>query len=294
MIDLSNRLKVDPWFCMPHLADDDYIRRFAELVQEQLSSDRRVYVEYSHDVWNGMFAQHKYAGQQGQRLGFSDKPWEAAWRFNAYRSVQMFRIWQRVFGSTKRLVRVLASQAAVPHISRQILEFKDAYRSADALAIAPYISCNVAPRGRRISLDEVQGWSLDDALDYMQETALPEATEAMVKQKQVADQFGLLLLGYEAGQHMVGIGGVENRESVTKLFHAANADPRMGEIYRRYYRAWEAAGGDLLCHFSSVGRWSKWGSWGLLQYYDDDPNASPKFSASMHWARKCGQPVSWR
>jgi hypothetical protein len=62
-------------------------------------------------------------------------------------------------------------------------------------------------------------------------------------------------------------------------------------IYAKYYAAWETSGGDLLCHFSSVGQWSKWGSWGLLQYADDDPRQSPKFTATLDWARKRGQKV---
>jgi hypothetical protein len=48
-------------------------------------------------------------------------------------------------------------------------------------------------------------------------------------------------------------------------------------------------GGDLFCHFSSVGRWTKWGSWGLLQFYDDPP--TPKFKAVMEWAKELGQDV---
>ncbi|MBM3888331.1 MAG: hypothetical protein FJ388_04305, partial [Verrucomicrobia bacterium] len=31
MIELCNRQKIDPWFCMPHLADDDFIRNFARM-----------------------------------------------------------------------------------------------------------------------------------------------------------------------------------------------------------------------------------------------------------------------
>ncbi|MCU0872974.1 MAG: hypothetical protein MUE50_11600, partial [Pirellulaceae bacterium] len=107
MIDLANRLDADPWFCMPHLADDDFVRRFAELVQQRLEPERKVYVEYSNEIWNGQFEQSRWAGQQGQQLGFADKPWEAGWRFTAYRSVQIFRIWEQVFGGTGRLVRVL-------------------------------------------------------------------------------------------------------------------------------------------------------------------------------------------
>jgi hypothetical protein len=83
---------------------------------------------------------------------------------------------------------------------------------------------------------------------------------------------------------LVGVRGGENNETVTKLFLAANAHPRMGELYSRYLDAWTKEGGDLFCHFSSVGRWGKYGSWGLLQYANDDPLQSPKFKAVMKWA----------
>jgi hypothetical protein len=40
-----------------------------------------------------------------------------------------------------------------------------------------------------------------------------------------------------------------------------------------------------------VEKWTKFGSWGILQYYDDDPAQSPKFMAVMRWARGHGQNV---
>jgi hypothetical protein len=55
---------------------------------------------------------------------------------------------------------------------------------------------------------------------------------------------------------------------------------------------WRDEGGDLLNNFSSVGKWSKWGSWGLLQYADEDPAKSPKFMAVMRWAKSLSQPVN--
>jgi hypothetical protein len=63
----------------------------------------------------------------------------------------------------------------------------------------------------------------------------------------------------------------------------------MGQIYKRYLTGWQDHGGDLLCHFSSVGQWSKWGSWGSLQYADENPAASPKYSAIMDWAKTLRQ-----
>jgi hypothetical protein len=60
----------------------------------------------------------------------------------------------------------------------------------------------------------------------------------------------------------VGVGGGENDKALTDLLLRVNAHPRMAGIYQKYYAGWEAANGDLLCHFSSVGAWSKWGELG--------------------------------
>ena len=295
MIDLANRLGADPWFCMPHLADDDYVRRFAEMVRARLDPKRKVYVEYSNEVWNSQFPQTRYSWDVAKRLGLGPKerPWEGGGMFYARRSVQMFGIWEKAFGGRERLVRVIAWQSGNAHWMRKIvLPFEDAWKHTDALSIAPYVACNVPPAGKGLTAGQVEKWTVEQALDYMESTALPRSIQSIQESKKVADEFGLLLVAYEGGQHMVGVGGGENNGKITALFHAANAHPRMGAIYEKYLAAWAAAGGDLFCNFSSVGRWSKWGSWGALQYYDDDPAASPKFTALMRWAKRCGQAVA--
>lgn len=291
MIDLCNRQQADAWFCMPHLADDDYVRHFARMVKERLDPRRKVYVEYSNEVWNGIFQQHRWAAEEGMRRGLAPKPWEAAWRWTALRSVEIFRLWEEEFGRSQRLVRVLATQAANPYVSEQVLAFQDAYRHADVLAIAPYISFNVPAQGKRITAAVVEGWTLEQLLDHVEQQCLPQAIDWMRRQKAVADKYGLELVAYEGGQHLVGVAGGENNEKVTALFHAANRHPRMGQIYDRYFAAWQQTGGKLFCYFSSVGRWSKWGSWGALEYYDDDPAQAPKFQAILRFARKLGQDV---
>jgi hypothetical protein len=299
MLDLCNRLQADPWVCMPHLADDDYVRRFAQLAKEKLDPKRRIYVEYSNEVWNSGFEQNRYAIEQGKRqgLGPAARPWEGGWKFTGLRSAQIFKIWTDVFGAGPRLVRVLPSQAASAFISSQIMESQDAYRSADALAIAPYLSFSIGPetrgdRGEDLRAKTVAGWSAEQVLDYVENVSLPQAIGAIRAQKKAAADRGLRLLAYEAGQHLVGIQGSENDEKLTQVLLAANSHPRMKDVYARYLDAWAKEGGDLLCHFNSVGRWSKWGSWGLLQFGDEDPALSPKFSATMRWAKSLGQSVA--
>ncbi len=294
MIDLCNRQQADAWFCMPHRADDHYVRRFAQLVKDRLDPRLHVYIEYSNEVWNSQFEQTRYSWEKAKQLGLGPKerPWEGGGMYYARRSVEIFSLWEQVFGGTDRLVRVLAWQAGNTWwMDRIVLPFENAYEHADALAIAPYIALNVPARGKKLTADQVAGWSLDRLLDHVEQQCLPTAVKRIADSKTMADKYGLLLIAYEGGQHLVGVGGGENNQRMTELFHAANAHPRMGDIYRKYFQAWSEAGGDLFCYFSSVSRWSKWGSWGIVQYYDDDVTKSPKFMATIRWAQQCGQPI---
>jgi hypothetical protein len=295
MIGLCNRQQTDAWFCMPHLADDDYVRNFARTVKEQLDPRLQVYVEYSNEVWNSQFAQTRCSWEKAKQLGLGpqERPWEGGGMYYARRSVEIFKIWEEVFGGNDRLVRVIAWQSGNTHwMDNIVLPFEDAYKHADALAIAPYIAMNVPRDGKELTADVVAKWPLEKVLDYLESESLPKSIQAIQASKEIADKYGLQLLAYEGGQHLVGVAGGENNEALGKLFHAANRDPRIGAIYDRYYSAWRDSGGDVFCYFSSIGRWSKWGSWGIMEFYDSDPANSPKFQSTMQWAQRCGQAVS--
>ena len=73
MADLVNRTGLDPWFCMPHAASDDYVRNFARLAKTKIAPARKIYVEYSNEVWNSGFEQTRYAGDEGLKRGYGDK-----------------------------------------------------------------------------------------------------------------------------------------------------------------------------------------------------------------------------
>ena len=264
------------------------MREFARVVKQRLDPALQVYVEYSNEVWNSMFAQHRYAEAQGQQLGLGPKqrPWEGAAMFYSKRSVEIFRLWEEVLGGKERLVRVIAWQAAGGEYwsDGMVLAQQGAGRNCDALAIAPYITLCVAPNGKPSSAT-VSAWSLDRLLDEVSTNALPECVRWMKTQKKVADKYGLKLVCYEAGQHLVGVGGGENNDAMTKLFQAANRSARLGSIYTQYLDQWRDLGGDLMCLFASTGSWSKWGSWGLLEYADQAVTEVPKCAAVLEWNR---------
>jgi hypothetical protein len=50
MVLLANMIGADGWFCIPHRADDNYVAKFAELVNSTLRPDRKIYVEFSNEV----------------------------------------------------------------------------------------------------------------------------------------------------------------------------------------------------------------------------------------------------
>lgn len=293
LVDLSNRMRADLWVCIPHKADDDYVRNLAQLLRRRLHPSLRLYVEYSNEVWNSQFEQARWAVERGRGLqlgGPGLRDWEYQWHYYARRSVEVFRIFEEEFGGLDRLVRVLASQSANSYVSARILAFENASRYADVLAIAPYFGPSPSPTSDP-SADTVLGWGLDGLFRELAEEYLPTSLRWIREQKAVADQHGLALVAYEGGQHLVGILGAENDDRLTALFHQANADPRMGEMYAKYFEGWTEAGGGLFANFSSGGAWSKWGSWGLLQSMMENPRNSPKFMATMRWARGLGQPV---
>lgn len=276
MVALANRLHADPWFTVPHLADDAYVTQLATYLRDHVDPSLRVYVEHSNEVWNGQFAQATYARDRGLELGLSSDAFQAQLLYHSQRSLQIFQIFETVFGDADRLVRVMASQAANPWVSTQVLDFGDALAHTDALAIAPYFGGYLGGPSEQA---RVAAMSVDELVTELRNEALPTAAGWMTEQAAVAAARGVRLIAYEGGQHLAGNGGVENDETINALFDAVNRDARMGELYADYLAAWKTAGGELFAHFVNCGGYSKWGRWGALEYLDQPRAAAPKYDA---------------
>ena len=109
MLALLVEIAIDGWFNMPHLANDDYVRSFAALVHERLPPDRRVYVEYSNEVWNWQFRQASWADEQALARWNQKDTWV---QFYGMRAAEVARIWSDTFGTedAAQLVNVISSQ----------------------------------------------------------------------------------------------------------------------------------------------------------------------------------------
>ncbi|TWU58631.1 hypothetical protein Poly51_14100 [Rubripirellula tenax] len=278
--DFANRTNQSPWVCVPHLATDEAVRHMATVIHESLDRGQCIVVEYSNEVWNGQFSQCHHVQERGVELKLAAKSWEAGWSYTGKRSIEVFKIFEDVFGGAERLIRVLPSQSANAYVAGQIVQAALKDGEADAIAIAPYMGMNVFPE----KIDETLALGVDGIFEKARREILPETIGHIRDNYRVAEQNGLALMAYEAGQHFVGIGAAMDNEKLTKLLHDVNSDDRMGDLYRDYLAAWQDNHGRLICLFASTGTWSKYGSWGLTQFADEDSESSPKLKAVLDWA----------
>jgi hypothetical protein len=282
MVQLANVLGVDAWFCMPHLADDDYVRRFAAIVRDQLAPGRKAYVEYSNETWNGIFGQARHVVEQGRALGLSTNDFQAGLFYHSRRAVQIFALFEQVFGGRARLVRVLAAQAANPWTGEQVSDFEGASAKADAVAVAPYFHCTGL--GTPADAQRVLDGGIDKLLDLCAADIAGGVRSAASQYVSQTRARGLRLLAYEGGQHLVGVGAQVDNPALTGLLLAANRHPRMEELYRTYLAQWKGLGGGLFMNFSDIGRPGKFGSWGILEHLTQDPSMAPKYKAVVEAA----------
>ena len=287
MVALANRVHADPWLTMPHAADDEYVRRFAQAVKKSLAPELKVYLEYSNEVWNTIYPQTAYARKQGLALGLSKDPDEAVLRYYAKRAVEMFSIWEQVLGK-ERLVRVLSFQSDVmPEYSDEVaLSFGDTKDHVDALAIGPYFGTDLAADAAGVA--RTRKMTLEELLHELESASLPKAKEQMLAHAAVARKYGLPLIAYEGGQHLWNTSGQEAPE-LDALFNAANRDPRMGALYSRYLKDWTEAGGGLFMHLLDCGSFENAGNWGALEYLAQPRAEAPKFDALMRFVEEQAQ-----
>lgn len=300
MVELTDRLQVDPWFNMPHQATDEYLTNFARLVKETVDPNLTIYVEYSNEVWNPQFTQFHWVRDNGPVPGGTTS-------FQPYgvRTAQMCDIWKGVFGEESHRVKcVMGTQTANPWVAGQVLNC-DRWSEApcyqhgiDALAITGYFSGRL---GKPKYEEAIEAWLQDPNIDEfaMAMTQLKDgsvlATEGdntsdlldrFNKYSEMARDKGLELVVYEGGSHVVGVGKVVNNQKITEFFIELHRRPEFYDRYMEMLNAWKNTSGNrtVFMHFTDIGRPSKWGSWGALEYVDQE--SSPRYDALMDFIQQ--------
>ncbi len=331
MLRLVAETGADPWFNLPHQADDDFILRFAAMVRDGLPQGRKAYVEYSNEVWNWQFKQAAWADAQARaRWGAKD-----AWvQFYAMRAAQIAEMFSETFGleAPERLVNVISTQTGWrgledPILTAPLFVAEDPANNVapafyfDAYAITGYFG---GLMGHEDGIARTRAW-IAESLTAAQAAADAEglrgdARAAFVERhrydqaiaraahdvmngtergsprntvgrlinngfryhKDVADAWGLDLLVYEGGTHILGLGPLVDDAQLTDFLIAFNYSPEMGTIYEYLLQGWQrTGGGNLFAAFSDVMAPTKWGSWGNLRHLSDDTGRWRALRAAM-------------
>ena len=281
MIKLANILDADPWFNLPHRADDDFIKNYAEMVQARLKPNLKAYIEYSNEAWNGIFTQTHYMMDMGQRLALDANRTYAGFKYYSRRSVQIFKAFEQAFGNNHRLVRVMGGMATNIPLTHMVLGYEEAFKHTDALAIAPYF---YAPQKL-----QKQVTSVDDVFKLLSSpsnpNSIPRTLNIVRQQSKMANRYGVDLIAYEGGQHLVSYKTHGVNEGVNPYLIKANKDNRMAKLYYHFLKGWKKSGGKLFVAFSAPRDYNWIGSWGIKEYITQNPAVAPKYRGLMYFQR---------
>lgn len=292
MIQLANMLQKDAWICIPHRATDDYIRKCSALYREKLDPGRRIYVEYSNEVWNWGFNQSVWmmhseaAGAAVEARGV--RAWEMKdgkrqgtnhpERMGALNS-RAHRLWLEGWSRPERnrVTTVCGLQAGWADASLRTIDWVNRDGFTDAMSCTGYFG----PSKEIYEEWDKKGASLtaDDVIRSMWQVVQAQSGKTGAYEIAArAKAFGKLFVNYEGGQHIQPEG--QQEKPYLPALKAAQTHPEMYRLYVENLRQQKRLGSSMFCAFTSVTRQGvRWGSWGAKERYTDPNSASPKYRA---------------
>lgn len=328
LIGLVNQLNADPWFTMPHYVDDEYIINFASYVAQNLHRHLKPHVEYANETWNPGFWAFYYVQQKGLDEGLGrvpssyrksnrDSAYFARLRYYTKRSLEIFDLWKAVFEKNGRdptnIYRILGTQQGDTVLTEEMLNYQDAYKKVDAIAMAPYFfgcidRANPICKKSAKVLSEIE--TVDDIFDiidagYTPPVGDPSAIEGTMdkvkRQAKVSKHYGVDLVTYEGGQHLTIMGSMgelsqAEKDRLRHLFKMANRDPRMKDKYLKLLSYWRSlydtyGNTGLFTLYTSAQSYYDYGNWGIQEHLTQTREDSPKLDAVMEFQENMG--ICW-
>lgn len=315
MVELANQIGADPWFCMPHRADDAFVRAYADHVRAHLDPALVAHVEYSNELWNDAFPQGRWVREEAATRWGLPYGHEGGYAFTAREATRDALIWEDAFGAeaTTRLNNVLSTQTVNTWATAQLLDPQPWARAEpesalppaavfDSLALTTYFGGSILtdPTTRaelvaRVRQDPAaaRDW-LTDRLSGPDQTDTPATNRAFIaEQKALAAAHGLALLAYEGGQHLHHAWAVPGLteadiDAVTDFLIAYVRSPDMAALTARNWDMWQDLGEGPYMHFGDSGVGGRWGSFPLV----DAPGLSNPTADLLH-DRNRKMPAWW-
>ncbi|MCA2011889.1 hypothetical protein LCM17_10365 [Cereibacter sphaeroides] len=317
MIRLANETGAEPWFTLPHLADEDYVTNFATMVRDQLDPSLRGWFEFSNEVWNWSFTQADWAEQSARARWNRDWAWV---QFGAVHAAEVMRQIDAVYeGEEARRVRVLGLFTGWIGLEQDMLNAPDyiaedpanrpPHEFFDVVAVTGYFSGEMHTEEKSPLIHEwidashaaaeqagrAAGLSGSALTDYVTAHRFDQAVELAVQDlidgsvsgnvdnsvrdlidrtltyhAGVAAEYGLGLVMYEGGTHVVLSPSEHGDEEMAAFFEALNYSDAMGQVYDVLLEGWQSLTPAPFVAYMDVGRPSIWGGWGHLRHLDDD------------------------
>lgn len=271
VIALGNEARKDIWINIPVAATDGYVRQLALMLKQDLRPESRIYVEYSNEVWNGLF------GQSAWNVDAALKdPDERIYRSStiriAKRLAEIVEIFGEIFGPgsiNARIRPVLAGWLIRPEAYEAQLKWIEKHCGPPrdflyGIASAPYFNDDLASaRANPEEILKAMGLSVDSGMRYCRQL------------QKLAEAYGVKNLCYEGGSDTGGGSPVNVANRIR-----AERDPRIKDVIHYYLRDnWFAMGGDIFMWFTLTSAYSRYGCWGLTD--DVTCTATPKYQAIL-------------
>jgi hypothetical protein len=307
-IQMANELGKDMWINIPVFADDAYVRSLAELLKQTLASDRVVYVEYSNELWNGVFPQtadnrnaavaEALAGDTTLTKGTTCtqamfdastgdcNQWWAGYFRIGKRVARISTIFSEVFGAgslNTRFRPVFATQFVNSAIAEQVLKNMATYRGKPSSLIygvagAPYFTITPELANSTTATSDQILTALQTSLDqdflptFRTGTAYTGGDWTRATHKALADYYGIKSMAYEGGPDLL------QSSANIPVKVQANRTTRMGDLVKSQLAQWYGCGNDLFVYYNLTTAWNQHGYWGLTNNAGD--LNSPKYAAA--------------
>ncbi|GAB4186195.1 MAG: hypothetical protein Kow00105_00660 [Phycisphaeraceae bacterium] len=294
MIELCNELGADAWFCMPHMADDDFVTQFATMVRDNLDPSLDVYVEWSNEVWNVQFPQGRWVDQNSAG-GYFSADFFRKW---AQEASNDFAIWKSVFaGGTnprpEKVIRVAAGQQANVWVTRRLTEeILNLGQEFDAIACGAYFDQRKSKFDASTTVQDIIDNAVNDTIPNIYAGYYQDHGDLA---QELTNTLGrtIPLLAYEGGQHYTvhGNAALPYYQAFKDVQEYQNTDPNVPDMYDAYLanmQAFDQAGGSLFMAFNYVRKQDQFGSWGHLRFQDQSEADAPKYRALLDF--NSGQP----
>lgn len=288
LIALANAAGRDLWINVPVKADDDYIRKLAQLfrygsdgeqpytkvqsnpVYPPLRSDLKLYVEYGNEIWNTSrgFWGYRWAGElaaaavevPNHPINNDGTKSNQLSRWTAYRAATISETFRSIWGDAAMMTQVrpmFATQAgnANSFLRNGMMWAESYYGNVSRLW---WGGGGASYYGHVITSGELDEKTM---LPYF--VANPSDAEEMKVRKRIQVDtvwlrgYGLRNVAYEGGPQPGGseLGGSTSPADISNTY---NNDPRMANVMAAAYDEWKSNGGGLFVYYGYSGMGNPW------------------------------------